>query len=62
MFRIYISTFLAASMSFAVPAPGAAQEGASISGKDAVKSICTACHKMRNIQRSSGYSAEGWKE
>lgn len=31
-------------------------------GKDQVKATCSACHKTREIVRSSGYTPEGWKE
>ena len=31
------------------------------SGKENVEAVCTACHQVREIQNSSGYSREGWK-
>jgi hypothetical protein len=31
-------------------------------GKDLVAGICTGCHQTDQITRSSGYSAEHWKE
>jgi virginiamycin B lyase len=31
-------------------------------GKHLVESLCTACHRVRNIQRSSGYTKKGWSE
>ncbi len=30
-------------------------------GKNLVESLCTECHKTRNIQRTLGYSVEGWR-
>ncbi|MGQ7845164.1 Vgb family protein [Granulosicoccus sp. 3-233] len=31
-------------------------------GRELVDGVCTACHQTNQITRSSGYSAEGWKE
>ena len=31
-------------------------------GKDLVQGICSACHQVREIQRSLGYTREGWDE
>lgn len=31
-------------------------------GKALVQGICTACHELNEITRSSGYSREGWQE
>ncbi len=31
-------------------------------GRDLIESTCMACHKANQITRSSGYTAEGWKE
>ena len=31
-------------------------------GKPLVQGICTACHELNQITRSSGYNREGWKE
>lgn len=31
-------------------------------GKENVEAVCTACHQVREIQNSSGYTREGWKE
>src|SRR5689334_1923412 len=31
-------------------------------GKDLVAGICTGCHQTDQITRSSGYTAEQWKE
>lgn len=31
-------------------------------GKDLVEGVCTACHQTVEIQRSSGYTREGWTE
>src|SRR5829696_3824353 len=30
--------------------------------KELVASVCTGCHQTSEILRSSGYTAEGWKE
>jgi len=31
-------------------------------GKDRVEALCTACHRVREILNSSGYTRAGWKE
>ena len=62
MARICLFALLAALISLLVPASGGAQETASVSAKETAQSVCSTCHKMRNIKRSSGYSVEGWKE
>jgi virginiamycin B lyase len=31
-------------------------------GKPLVQSLCTACHELNQITRSSGYTREGWRE
>jgi mono/diheme cytochrome c family protein len=31
-------------------------------GKDLVQGICSGCHQVREIQRSLGYTREGWDE
>lgn len=31
-------------------------------GKDLVEGMCAACHPVRNIERSLGYSQDGWRE
>ena len=31
-------------------------------GKQRVEGVCTACHQINQITRSSGYTLEGWKE
>ena len=31
-------------------------------GKDLVQGICSGCHQVREIQRSLGYTREGWNE
>lgn len=41
---------------------GAAASLPSGPGKDLVEGVCTACHQVREIQRSMGYSKEGWQE
>lgn len=48
-------------VSLAVPAQSPVQlpEG---EGKVLVQGMCTACHETNQITRSSGYSAEGWRE
>ena len=30
-------------------------------GKENVEAVCTACHQVREIQNSSGYTRDGWK-
>jgi hypothetical protein len=31
-------------------------------GKDVVAEVCTGCHQASEITRSSGYTADGWRE
>src|SRR5512145_53570 len=31
-------------------------------GKQLVQGMCTTCHEINQITRSSGYSREGWRE
>jgi len=31
-------------------------------GKELVQGMCTACHELNQITRSSGYSREAWRE
>ena len=31
-------------------------------GKQLVEGVCTACHQVNQITRSSGYTPEGWRE
>jgi virginiamycin B lyase len=58
---------IAGALLFAPASPSAAQEEASgelpeAAGKELVESMCTSCHQISQITRSSGYSGEGWKE
>ena len=62
MVRVHFSALLVALMALVAPAPGSAQEPAAASAKEVVQNVCTTCHKMRDIQRSSGYTDAGWKE
>jgi virginiamycin B lyase len=42
--------------------PGMAAELPDGDGRDLVEAICTGCHNTNQILRSSGYSADEWKE
>lgn len=54
-FLLCFATFALQTQSMANGLPDGA-------GKDLTNSVCTACHQTNQITRSSGYSAEGWKE
>ena len=44
--------------------PGAQAQGTGFpegDGKELVESVCTACHGVRQIERSSGYDQAGWR-
>jgi virginiamycin B lyase len=43
-------------------APGQPAEFPDGDGKPLVQSLCTACHELNQIARSSGYTREGWRE
>jgi virginiamycin B lyase len=62
MSRILIFALLGAWLIQVGPISVNAQQSAAVSAKETVQSVCTTCHKLRNISRSSGYSEEGWKE
>ncbi len=66
MSRLAIASVLSAFGFLLLPSGGSAQDGpalpAGAKGKELVSTACQACHKMRNITRSSGYTAAGWKE
>ncbi|HKY07501.1 MAG TPA: cytochrome C [Candidatus Binatia bacterium] len=55
-----------ALLSFFAGAPTAAQQQAvnlpEGDGKPLVQGMCTSCHEVNQITRSSGYSPEGWRE
>lgn len=56
----------AASLLLALlPASAFAQVGGGLPdgpGRDLVQGMCTSCHQPREIQRSMGYTKDGWKE
>jgi len=54
-------SYLAGGLLAALPHAAAAElpEGP---GKDRVEGVCTACHQTNQIERSSGYTQEGWRE
>jgi len=41
--------------------PASALASPALQGEGLVESVCTACHSMRTIERSSGYSREDWR-
>jgi virginiamycin B lyase len=45
-----------------LPAAGQAAGLPEGDGRELVEATCTACHQTNQITRSSGYSAEGWRE
>ena len=51
-----------APSAFAQAPGGAAPPMPDGPGKDLVQGICSACHQTREIQRSMGYTKDGWKE
>jgi len=66
MRKAALASFL--TICFCFPAPAAAQRGAQAAplpdgeGKDAVEIACTTCHGTRQITRSAGYDADGWRD
>ena len=59
--RAFLVAGLISSLAFA--APSAAQNSLPDGeAKDLVEGACTACHNINQITRSSGYSAEDWRE
>lgn len=64
MFRLLIAPLAGALFFSAFPITTKARqtEAAQLAGKQLVESVCVTCHKVRNIKRSSGYTAQGWKE
>jgi virginiamycin B lyase len=55
-----IGTLVFAAAQFAQP--GRAEELPDGEGRELVEAICTGCHQTNQILRSSGYTADGWKE
>jgi virginiamycin B lyase len=65
MTRLTVTTSLVAAFFFMIAplaAEGQAAELPEGEGKELVQSLCTSCHKMNRMNRSSGYSREGWRE
>jgi len=64
MFRRSIASFLVAffSLGFSVIANAQTAGLPDGTGAHLVEGVCTACHGTRQITRSAGYTAEGWKE
>jgi hypothetical protein len=53
----------ALSLSVALGASGAQSQSLPDGAqKDMVEGVCTGCHQVNQITRSSGYTAEGWRE
>lgn len=46
----------------AAPAQGRADSLPDGAGKEMVEGVCTACHPVNQITRSSGYTIDGWRE
>jgi virginiamycin B lyase len=61
MTTLSLSRILGAGL-FLLPMQVTAQDLPPGEGRDLVEATCTACHGTRNIVRSLGYTAEGWKE
>lgn len=59
---MHIITRMLGAVLASVPLHAAAQGLPPGEGRELVESACTACHSTRNISRSLGYSAAGWKE
>ena len=66
MKKVLMASLLAGLVSLPAPAvaQGAgAQEGLPEGeGRDVVEIACTTCHGLRNIERSTGYDADGWHD
>ena len=64
MSRLSIAALAGAIFFVVVPftAQGQAPQLPEGDGKQLVQGMCTACHETNQITRSSGYSAEGWRE
>jgi virginiamycin B lyase len=61
--RATVSSSLAAAILWLLaPAPASAQSLPDGAGRDLVEATCTGCHQPSVIERSMGYSPEGWRE
>ncbi len=59
----HVVSCLADGLLAALPlTPATATELPEGAGREQVEAVCTACHHTKQITRSSGYSAEGWRE
>jgi streptogramin lyase len=56
------SSLAAAILWLLAPAPASAQSLPDGAGRDLVEATCTGCHQPSVIERSMGYSREGWRE
>lgn len=63
MHRLSISVLAGALSCLAAPvAPVAAQDLPSGEARELVEAVCTSCHRPNQISRSSGYTADAWRE
>ncbi|MGI9520823.1 MAG: Vgb family protein [Hyphomicrobiaceae bacterium] len=60
MSRMRSMPVAAAMLCLLVPVTSQSAELPPGKGKDLVEQMCTACHRIRNIERSSGYTKHGW--
>jgi virginiamycin B lyase len=54
--------FLGVAVAAVAPAQSQAPALPDGAGKELVEAVCTACHQTNQITRSSGYTADGWRE
>jgi len=65
MSRLFGTVLIGVYFLVAVPMPQSGQAAVQLpegDGKALVQGMCTACHELNQITRSSGYSREGWRE
>ena len=70
--RILLGAAIAAALAFAsgtagaqvttAPAPGQQSGLPEAPGRDLVQGVCSGCHQVREIERSLGYTRDGWDE
>jgi len=57
-----LSSTMAAILWLLAPAPAASQSLPDGAGRDLVEATCSGCHRPSLIERSKGYSRDGWRE
>lgn len=64
MTRLRVTSLVAAFFFMIAPlaAEGKTAQLPEGDGKELVQNLCTSCHKMNRMNRSSGYTREGWRE